>query len=338
MTQTTLKPMLALGRIHSKKLPIPEFVALLLGLACFYAFPSNLGFMTEIIIMILLVLSLDLLLGYTGIATLGQAAMFGAGAYCAGLFALHIHNDPLLGLVMAALFGGILAGISGLLFLRAHGLSFIILTIAFGSLAFAVANQAQWLTGGDDGLYGYYMAPLFGAIEFDFFGRTGFLYSLGVLLVVFYGLRRLVNSPFGLSAKGIREDRHRMTALGFPVYRVMLLIYIIAGAIAGIAGALSAQTIQVVGLQSLSFTLSAEALVMLILGGTGRLYGAVIGTVVFMVVHHYAADLDPSTWMLVIGLMLIAVVLFLPKGMVQLFDIAGRQLRRLNRRADHDNA
>lgn len=338
MTQTTVKPSLALGTLHTGRLPIPELIALVVGLGSFFAFPSNLGFMTEIVIMILLVLSLDLLLGYTGIASLGQAAMFGGGAYCAGLFALHVHSDPLLGLIMAALFGGLMAGLSGLLFLRAHGLSFIILTIAFGSLAFAVANQLNWLTGGDDGLYGYMMAPLFGAFEFDFFGRTGFLYSLGILLVVFYGLRRLVNSPFGLSAQGIREDRQRMTSLGFPVYRVMLMVYIIAGAIAGIAGALSAQTIQVVGLQSLSFTLSAEALVMLILGGTGRLYGAIIGTVVFMVVHHYAADLDPSTWMLVIGLMLIAVVLFLPKGMVQLVDMTRNKLSRLNGGASHDDA
>lgn len=321
MTETSLSSRApAPAKARFSGLPLPEFIGLAIGVGCFFAFPSNLGFMTEIVIMALLVLSLDLLLGYTGIATLGQAALFGGGAYSAGLFALHVHGDPLLGLAMGAAAGGVLALASGLLFLRAQGLSFIILTVAFGSLAFAVANQAQDITGGNDGLYGYYMAPLFGQFEFDFFGRTGFLYSLGVLLVVFYGLRRLVNSPFGLTAKGIREDRQRMTALGFPVYRVTLLIYVVAGSIAGLGGALSAQTIQVVGLQSLSFTLSAEALVMLILGGTGRLYGAVIGTVLFMTVHHFASDLDPSSWMLVIGLMLIAVVLFFPKGMVQLFD------------------
>lgn len=331
MTQTTAT---SRAPAHAKTglggLPLPEIIGLAIGVGCFFAFPSNLGFMTEIVIMVLLVLSLDLLLGYAGIATLGQAALFGGGAYGAGLFALHVHGDPLLGLAIGAAAGGILALVSGLLFLRAQGLSFIILTVAFGSLAFAMVNQAQDVTGGNDGLYGYMMAPLFGQFEFDFFSRTGFLYALGVLLLVFYGLRRLVNSPFGLTTQGIREDRQRMTALGFPVYRITLLIYVIAGAIAGIAGALSAQTIQVVGLQSLSFTLSAEALVMLILGGTGRLYGAVIGTVLFMTVHHFASDLDPSTWMLVIGLMLIAVVLFFPKGMVQLFDLGVHRVKRIS--------
>lgn len=305
------------------KIPfLPEISILLIGIACFYIFPSNLGFFTEIVIMALFVLSLDLLLGYTGIATLGQAAMFGTGAYCAGLFAMHVHPDPLIGLLVAGIIGMGIALLSGSFMLRTRGLSFIILTIAVAELLFAAANQAQGITGGDNGLYGFTIAPLFGLFEFDFYGRTGFLYALGVLVIAFFMVRQLVRSPFGLAARGLREDQERMRALGYPVYRHLMVIYAIAGCMAGVAGGLSAQTIQVVGLQSLSFTLSAEALVMLILGGTGRLYGALIGTVIFMVVHHMAADLDPSTWMLFIGLLLVITVLLLPKGLMQLFDMA----------------
>lgn len=306
---------------HVKVPLLPEACILTVGIVCFYIFPSNLGFLTEIVVMALFVLSLDLLLGYTGIATLGQAAMFGAGAYCAGLFAMYVHPDPLIGLLVAGIIGAGIALVSGSFMLRTHGLSFIILTIAVAELLFAVANQAQDITGGDNGLYGFSIAPLFGVFDFDFYGRTGFLYSLSVLALSFFFMRRLVRSPFGLAARGLREDQERMRALGYPVYRHLMMIYAIAGCVAGVAGGLSAQTVQVVGLQSLSFTLSAEALVMLILGGTGRLYGALIGTVVFMVVHHMAADLDPSNWMLFIGLLLVITVLFLPKGLMQLFDM-----------------
>lgn len=319
--------------LERRQYGLPEILIFGVGLAAFYLFPSYLGFFTEIVIMALLVLSLDLLLGYAGVASLGQAAMFGMGAYAAGIFALHIHPDPIVGLLFGAAMGGLIALVSGLAFMRTHGLSFIILTIAFAQLLYAIANNAQGLTGGDDGLYGYMMNPIFGIFEFDFFGRTGFLYALVVLCLVFLFLRVLTRSPFGLAARGIREDRERMRTLGYPVYRHLIIIYVIAGTIAGLAGALSAQTIQVVGLQSLGFNLSAEALVMLILGGTGRLYGALIGTVIFMAVHHFAAELDPSTWMLVIGVLLITTVLFLPKGLLQLLEIAQDKFKqRLGRR------
>lgn len=300
---------------------VPESVLVLIGLTAFFLFPTSLGFLTEVVIMILFVLSLDLLLGYTGIATLGQSAMFGMGAYGAGIFSMHVYPDPILGLLVAGLVGGVIALLSGALILRANGLSFIILTIAVAQLFLAGVNQMADITGGDDGLYGYTVAPLFGVFEFDFYGRVGFLYSLGVLVICYYGLRRLVSSPFGLAAEGLREDRARMRALGYPVYRHLVVIYVIAGIVAGFAGGLSAQTVQVVGTQSLSFTMSAEGLIMLILGGTRKLYGAVVGTIIFMTIHHYASSLDPTTWMLFIGLLLVGTVFVLPNGLTQLVDM-----------------
>ncbi len=316
----------AMSKITLKIPFLPELVLIVIGIAAFFAFPTSLGFLTEVVIMILFVLSLDLLLGYTGIATLGQSAMFGMGAYAAGLFSMHVYSDPIVGLLVAGVMGALIALASGLLILRAHGFSFIVLTIAVAQLLHAGVNQASDFTGGDDGLYGYTVAPLFGVFEFDFYGRLGFLYSLGVLVICYYALRRLVNSPFGLAAEGLREDRERMKALGYPVYRHLVVVYVIAGLLAGLAGGLSAQTVQVVGMQSLSFTLSAEALVMLILGGTRRLYGAVVGTVIFMTIHHYAAALDPSTWMLFIGLLLVFTVFVLPRGLTQLVDIVRQRI------------
>lgn len=293
-------------------------VLLLVGVAMFYLFPYNLAFATRMVIMVVLVLSIDLVLGYAGIATLGQAAMYGAGAYAAGLFAIHVWADPLAGLVAGALAGAVLAFVSGLVLMRTAGLTLIMLTIAVASICHEVANQSRWLTGGADGLRGIRMNSLLGAFEFDFIGITGYWYALGVAAVVFAVLWRITRSPFGLSLRGIHESPARMEAIGAPVYWRRVTAYTLGGAIAGIAGALTAQISQLVSLETFAFSLSAEALIMLILGGTGRLYGAVIGTLIFMMVHHTAAANDPFNWLFVIGAMVLGVVFFLPRGLLTL--------------------
>ena len=292
-------------------------VALLaLAVALFFLLPYNLAFLTRILIMAVLVLSLDLVLGFAGIATLGQAAFYGVGAYAAGLFAIHVWADPLAGLAFAALCGAALAFVTGLIVLRTHGLTLIMLTIAVASICHEIANKARDITGGADGLRGIRMQPVLGLFEFDFIGQTGFWYALAVLSVVFVLLARITRSPFGLSLRGIHESPERMAAIGTPVYWRRVVAYTLGGAIAGMAGALSAQVTQLVSLESFSFTLSAEALIMLILGGIGRLYGAVLGTLIFMFVHHWAAANDPFNWLFVIGAMVLAVVFFLPRGLI----------------------
>ncbi|MCO6384645.1 branched-chain amino acid ABC transporter permease [Oceanicola sp. 502str15] len=295
---------------------IPPLALLALAVALHFALPYNLAFLTRILIMAVLVLSLDLVLGFAGIATLGQAAFYGAGAYAAGLFAIHAWADPIAGLLVAGVAGAALAFISGLIVLRAHGLTLIMLTIAVAAICHEVANKARDLTGGADGLRGIRMEPVLGLFEFDFVGQTGFWYALAVLATVFAFLTLLTRAPFGLSLRGIHESPERMAAIGTSVYWRRVAAYTIGGAIAGIAGALSAQVTQLVSLESFSFTLSAEALIMLILGGTGRLYGAVLGTLVFMFVHHWAAANDPFNWLFVIGALVLAVVFFLPRGLV----------------------
>lgn len=294
--------------------PLPELALLAAGLLLFYAMPEDLGFATRILIGALFALSLDLVLGYAGIVTLGHAAMFGVGAYAAGIFAVRVSGEPLLGLAVGAAAGAVVAAASGLLVLRSHGLTSVMITLAIAQLLAEVASKWRSLTGGDDGLSGITTSPLFGRFEFDFLGQTGFFYALVVLVLAFAFLRRLVRSPFGLTCVGIREDRERMASLGCRVSRHLTIVYAIGGALAGVAGALSAQITQVVGLTSLGFAHSAEVLVMLVLGGTGRLWGALAGTLVFMVVHHFAAAVDPFRWMFVIGGLLLVVVLFMRGG------------------------
>ncbi|WP_343504319.1 branched-chain amino acid ABC transporter permease [Alloyangia pacifica] len=297
---------------------LPPLLMLLAAVAAYFLFPYNLAFLTRIVIMVVLVLSLDLVLGFAGIATLGQAAMYGAGAYAAGLFAIHVWADPVAGLVAGALAGAVLAALSGAVLMRTQGLTLIMLTIAVAQICAEIANRARGVTGGADGLRGIRPGKVLGVWEFDFIGITGYWYALAVMLLVFAVLAILGRSPFGLSLRGIHESPARMEAIGVSVYRRRLAAYTLGGGIAGIAGALTAQITQLVSLETFSFSLSAEALIMLILGGTGRLYGAVLGTVIFMAVHHVAAANDPFNWLFVIGALVLAVVFFLPAGIAHL--------------------
>ncbi len=287
-------------------------IALVLGTAACLFLPDQVGLLTRIFIIALLVLSLDLVVGVAGLATLGHAAMFGVGAYAAGIFALHVMPDPLVGLAVGVAAGTLLAGLSGAFLLRYQGFTFLMLTVAVAQIVLSLAHKARDWTGGDDGLSGYIMGPLFGKFEFDLEGKLAAYYALGVLVIFFYIARRLVDSPFGLAVRGIHENRARMAALGTPVYKRLWSMYAIAGAFAGAAGALSAQTTAVVGLDSLSFSLSAEVLVMLILGGVGRLSGALIGATVFLLLHHTASSINPYHWLFVVGGLLMLVVLAPP--------------------------
>ncbi|QIM48501.1 branched-chain amino acid ABC transporter permease [Pusillimonas sp. DMV24BSW_D] len=293
-------------------------LALAVMFALYWFFPGSLLMLTHIAIMAILVMSLDLVTGYAGLPTLGHAAMFGMGAYSAGLFAKHFSPDPLLGLLVGAGSGALVAFISGLFLVRYQGLAFLMLTIAVTLILQSLANSFQGITGGDNGLTGYDISPLLGQFNFDMFGVTGYWYSMIAMLVCYAVLRRVMRSPFGLCCVGIRENRERMAANGTRIYPHLVRLYVIAGFFAGVAGALSAQVTQVVSLDSLGFELSAEALVMLVLGGLGTLNGAIIGTTLYSVIHHYAATANPFHWLFVIGGLLMLVV-FLPKGLLNRF-------------------
>jgi branched-chain amino acid transport system permease protein len=286
-----------------------EIAFWVLAFAALWLFPRKLLILNEIAILALFALSLDLILGYAGVVSLGHAALFGFGAYVAGLLAKHGHGDPLLGLAAAAAATALLGFATSFLVLRGADLTRLMVTLGVALVLGEIANKAAWLTGGADGLQGVAMKPLFGVFEFDIRGRTAFGYSLGVLFVLFLVARRIVGSPFGGSLRAIRDNPLRAAAVGVPVGRRLVAIYTVAGAYAGVAGALLAQTTQFVSLDVLAFDRSADVLLVLVIGGTGYLYGGMIGAVLFKVAQDLLSGLTPQYWHFWIGLLLVVLVL-----------------------------
>jgi branched-chain amino acid transport system permease protein len=306
-----------------------EWLPFALALAAFFLLPEYLSLGARILIYILYALSLDLILGYAGIITLGHSAYFGLGAYVAGILGAKLGvTDPLLQLVCAAAAGGVLGMATGAIVLRTRALTLLMLTLAITSVCLEIANKATLITGGADGLSGIVVAPVLGLFRFDLFGKTAFLYCLVVLLLAWWGVRRLVYSPFGASLTGLRENGARMHAIGAPVYWRMVLVYTISTTLAGVAGALITQTNQFVGLNVLGFEAAGELLVMLVLGGVGRLYGAFVGPLVYLVAQDFLAKQFPEYWYLGIGAMLVVVVMFARGGILGIVDGLVRRLRR----------
>ena len=289
--------------------------------------PSYLILASQIAITALFVLSLDLILGFSGIVSLGHAAYFGIGAYTAGLMSKYGWGEPLTGLVAAAIVAGLFGYLTSFIVARFRHLALIMITLGIGLVLQEAANSAGWLTGGFDGLQGIHTWPLFGKIRFDLYGYTSYSYALAGLFLVFLIARRLIHSPFGLALRGIRENGLRMPAIGASVHAHIQTIYTIAAIIAGIAGALLAQTTETVSLEALGFQRSADVLVMLILGGTGRLYGGLIGAAVYMVARDQFSGINPQYWYFWIGLLLIAVVMLLPNGILGGLTVLARRMK-----------
>lgn len=306
-----------IGRHHLR--PI-ELLPWLVAVAAYFVFPDYLSLGAQVLIMILFAMSLDLVLGYAGIVTLGQSAFFGVGAYAAGIYAVRISGEPLSGLVVAAAAAALVGFLSGLVILRTTGLTLLMLTLAVTSLLGEAANHADAWTGGADGLQGITISPVLGIFPFDLFSRTAYLYCLVVLFVGWLLLRRLVHAPFGQSLIGIRENVTRMHAIGTPVRQRLLTAYTISAALSGVAGGLLAQTTQFVGLTVLGFERSGAVVIMLVLGGAGRLYGAFIGAALYMIAQDQIAEADPVFWDFWIGLLLVLVVLFARGGVLGLYD------------------
>ncbi|HEX2567528.1 MAG TPA: branched-chain amino acid ABC transporter permease [Burkholderiales bacterium] len=282
----------------------------------FIVTPAYLQLASQIAITALFALSLDLILGYAGLVSLGHAAYFGLGSYAAGLAAKHGWGEPLSGLALAALVAGIAGYLSSHVIVRFRHLALIMLTLGFGLLLAEAANSAHALTGGADGLQGVRMWPLLGLFKFDLYGRTAYAYSLAALFLCFLLCRRIIHSPFGLALQGIRENSVRMSAIGAPSLAHLRKVYTISAVLAGVAGGLLAQTTETVSLEVLSFGRSADVLVILILGGAGRLYGGLVGALLYMVARDQFSGVNPQYWYFWIGLLLIGVVMFLPNGVL----------------------
>jgi branched-chain amino acid transport system permease protein len=298
-----------------------------IALAAFFIFPDRMTFASQMLIMVMFALSLDLILGYAGIVTLGHAAFFGIGAYTVGLGAARLGwTEPVSGLFAAAIISGFVGFITGWFLLRYRGLTLLMLTLATAIMLQETGNLRSDFSGGYDGLPGLEFKPLFGLFEYDLYGHVNYLYVLGVLAVVFFFVRRIVYSPFGQALTGIRENVRRMHAIGSPVHRRLVTVYTIAAAIAGVAGALFTQTNAYVTLTVFDFDNSAKVMVMLILGGTGRLYGAFLGAVVYMALEDYLSKMSPTFWQFGIGLLLVLAVLFARRGILGLFEDFGKYL------------
>ncbi|WP_052120780.1 branched-chain amino acid ABC transporter permease [Inquilinus limosus] len=288
---------------------LPEFLFWLAALAALLLLPDQHLILNEIAILALFALSLDLILGYAGIVSLGHAAFFGLGAYVAGLLTIHVAGEPLLGLVAAAAAGAVLGFATGFLVLRGSDLTRLMVTLGISLLLFEIANQAAGLTGGADGLNGMMVGPILGRFEFDLFGTTAYAYSLAVLFLLFLFARRLVHSPFGLSLKAIRDNRLRAAAVGVPVARRLIGVYTLSAAYAAVAGALLAQTTQFVSLDVFDFHRSADVLLVLVIGGAGYLYGGPIGAVLFRFLQDWISGLTPQYWSFWLGAFLVLLVL-----------------------------
>jgi branched-chain amino acid transport system permease protein len=305
-----------------------EALPWLATIAAYFVFPDYLALGAQVLATILFALSLDLVLGYAGIITLGHAAFFGTGAYTAGILAANGWGEPISGLIAAALVAGLTGLASGAIILRTSGLTLLMQTLVVAAMLSELANKAGRITGGADGLQGMEVWPVLGQFRFDLFGRTAYVYCAVVLLICWLLVRAIVHSSFGRSLTGIRENVLRMHAVGSPVSHRKLLAYTISAALAGISGALIAQTSQFVGLGVLSLERSGTVLIMLIIGGVGQLYGAFIGVPLYMIAQDRFSEIDPVFWYFWLGLFMIFVVLFARGGVLGLRERVWRGRRK----------
>ena len=271
--------------------------------------PTHALLISEITIIALFAMSLDLILGYSGIVSLGHAAFFGMGAYSAALFAKHINPDPLMGLAVATAVTALLGAFCSLGVLRGSDLTRLMVTLGVALILQELANKLDFITGGADGLQGVVMGPVLGQFDFDLMGQTAAWYALAVALCVFVLLRQVVVSPFGFSLQAIRDNALRAQAVGIPVHARLIAAYTLAAALAGMAGGLQAQTTGFASLDVFGFDRSADVLLMLVIGGTGWLWGGIIGAVVFKSLHSIISAWTPQYWTFWLGLFLVLLML-----------------------------
>ncbi|MBN8942119.1 MAG: branched-chain amino acid ABC transporter permease [Rhizobiales bacterium] len=308
------------------RLALPLLIAV--ALACYVVFPDHLGLITSILIVATFALSYDLLQGYAGIVSLGHAVFFGIGAYTVAVLGSHGISEPLVTLAAALAVSAVVAGLLARIVVVGNDFTRLLVTLGVGFLFHEAANKMHWLTGGADGLSSFTVGPIAGLFAFDFRGRTAFFYTLCVLVLAYAAIWRITTSPFGLALTGIRENTRRMHAVGAPVARHMAVTYVLSGGIAGMAGALLAQTSNFASLDMLGFERSAEVVMMTAIGGTGSIPGVVLGATLFAWLKDALSAFSPKYWHLGIGIVLMASVFVLPDGLAGLPARIGRLLRR----------
>ncbi len=274
-----------------------------------FALPQYAALINEIAIFALFAVSLDIVLGYAGIVSLGHAAFFGAGGYASALLAKHLIADPLVGLALGTAIGAALGALTSPMIVRGTDLTRLMVTMGVALVLLELANKFDNITGGADGLQGVVTAPLFGVFEFDLAARTASFYSVSVLFLVFIVLRRVVHSPFGVSLQALRDNRLRLAAVGMSVQGRLMAAYTLGAAIAGAAGALLSQTTGFASLDLLDFHRSADVMLALVIGGAGWLWGGLAGAIAFKVLHDLLSAITPQYWTFWIGLFLVVLML-----------------------------
>ena len=280
--------------------------------------------LTEILIFGLFAASLDLLLGYSGLPSLGHAAYFGVGGYAAGLFAQHVTSNAFAQLGVAALAAAGVAIVTGVFAVRSRGVYFLMLTLAFGQLLWVLALNWTSLTGGSNGIYGIPAPTLAGGSNWLASGDHFYWYAVGAFLAGYAALEVVVRSPFGRALAGIRGNDARMSSLGYDVPLYKLAVFTFAGAVAGFAGALACQQTRYFSPDEMSFSVSAVAVVVIVIGGERTLVGAVLGTAFYYIVRDQLAGVLSSHWQLALGVVFVLIVYLLPGGLMA----GGRRLRR----------
>ncbi|MDT7919601.1 MAG: branched-chain amino acid ABC transporter permease [Meiothermus sp.] len=270
------------------------------------------GLLTKIMVYALAASSLNLILGYGGMVSFGHAAYFGLGAYTVAILMREGVTSAWVIWVAAVGLSGLLALLIGVISLRTRGVYFIMITLAFAQMIYyLVVSFKQY--GGEDGLRA--RRPEFGLFELN--DTTLYYLTLGVLLAALYLMHRLVHSRFGRVLQAIRENESRALALGYPVFRFQLVAFVLAGAIAGLAGVLMAHYTQYVSPSLLAWQQSGHLLMMVILGGVGQFWGGVLGAAVLSLVEEVLQDLTIH-WQLGVGVILLLIVLFAPQGLAGL--------------------
>jgi branched-chain amino acid transport system permease protein len=269
------------------------------------------GLAAEVLVFAIFAMSLDLLIGYTGLLSFGHAAFFGVSAYTVVILGVHLGISGWIGFAAGIVVSALLAALIGFFSIRVSGIPFLMLTMAFAQLLMSISIKWRSVTGGTDGLSGFRRPTLFG-LPLDDRAVQFYVVAVGFVLVLWF-LRRLIGSPLGSIFIGIRENEQRMRAAGYPVQRFKLIAFTLAGALAGIGGGLYALQNAFVSSDILHWSLSGDAIIMVILGGAGTVIGPAIGAGVFLLVK-YVMSAQTQFWSLWVGLIFILCVMFLPQG------------------------
>ena len=299
----------------------PNVVVLLLLLALPYWLPAVGGYVelgSRVVVLGLAAMSLNFLLGYTGVLSFGHAAYFGLGAYGAGMTIRYLVPSTGLGLVIGTLVGTVAAAIIGPMIIRLRGVYFAMVTIAFGQVFYFIAFRWNSVTGGDDGLIGWTRQPLnFGFVSVDILHNpTAFYYLVFVVFAAAAGVMAwLLRSPFGRTLIAIRENERRARFLGIPVDHHIWISWVISCGFVSLAGALYSLVNNFVDPRALYWTQSGDFVIMAVLGGMRSFWGPLIGAAIFVVLQDYLSS-QTENWMSFVGLFFVLVVLFFPRGIL----------------------